>query len=411
MKPIKLAYLNLTRRKVSSLIAILAIAIAVAVSGILLRLNILAESRFSAMAKGGDAIVGAKSGGIEIILGALNGEGQYPSFIPYNLYESLKAGATVRFEDGAQNRPDGIESIIPFVYFAKFRDYRVAGTDETFIRRPVEKDSMRFTEGRWTQQLNEVVVGSAIAKAEGLKLGDSIDAVTWAGDKVFNVQGLNLKVVGILQASSSAWDRMLFTSIPTAHTALSKVNLKETSIWGPRVLHYYMIYLRPMGFESLSALVNNRTVGQAIFVQDEIKNLHKLVGVGTNLGFFVTVLILILGGLSVTSMLVTRFDAMSMQLAMLRAIGYRKGEIGCWLLWEGFLLGVAATILGIIFDLIGFPMMRNLLGDALPAMDIVGSSILYSYPIWITAIAATTMSVFVPMFRIYRQDVHFSLRN
>ncbi|MEN0057611.1 MAG: hypothetical protein AAGB31_02155, partial [Bdellovibrio sp.] len=137
MNPLRLAFLNLSRRKVSTVIALISIALAVACSGVLLRLNELAESRFETLARGGDALVGAKSGGLDILLGALNGEGDYPGYLPYKLYESLKAEQTVFFEDGSHSKPSYIRSVIPFLYFARYADLRIVATDFSFVERPV----------------------------------------------------------------------------------------------------------------------------------------------------------------------------------------------------------------------------------------------------------------------------------
>jgi putative ABC transport system permease protein len=411
MTPLKLAFLNLSRRKIPTLIAITAIAISVACSGILLRLNLLSENRFKTLGKGGDSIVAAKAGGIEIILSALNGEGEYPDYLPYKLFESLKAGQQVNFEDGAKSQPSYIRSIIPFVYFGKYGKFRAVGTDESFLKRPEGEDSPLLLKGRWASGTNEAVLGSTIAAHDSLKIDDFIQVTPWAGEKVAGGVPVKFKVTGIFEQTSSAWDRMLFTNVSTAQNILSSMELRQISIWGHDVLNYFLIYLQPNGFTPLSALINKRTVGQAVLVTEQIHRLENLTGTGKTIGLFVTILILTLSGLSVTAMLVTRFEAMSTQLAVLRALGYKKKIIGQWLLWEGFLLGLGACCIGISLDLCGFPLMRSVLSDTLPASDIVQSSIFQSFPIWITAIAATTVSVFIPLYRVYHQDIHFSLRN
>jgi putative ABC transport system permease protein len=410
MTPLRLAYLNLTRRPVPTIIAILAIAISVACAGVLLRLNILADSRFTTLGNGGDAIIGAKSGGIDILLGALNSEGKYPGFLPLKLYETLKADTTVHFEDGAQSKASAIRAIIPFLYFAKYENYRVVATDESFITRPLPSDSLHFAKGSWAVNPNEIVLGSAVARAKNLYVGDSVSAKAWLGEKIFISQDISFKVVGILDPTKSSWDRTLFSNIPTAQSILASVNLAPSSVWGPQVLNYFMIYLQPPGFDALAGLINNRTVGQAVLVQEESHKLSELVGTGQDLAFFITVLVLVLGGLSVASMLITRFEAMSLQLAVLRALGYKKFEIGRWLLWEGFLMGAVACCLGLILDAIIFPLVRSLLGDSLPSAEIVSSPLWYSAPVWITALCATVLSVFIPLYRVYHQDVHRSLR-
>ena len=115
-----------------------------------------------------------------------------------------------------------------------------------------------------------------------------------------------------------------------------------------------------------------------------------------------SVLILLLGGLSVAAMMATRFDAMTVQLAVLRALGYERREIRSWLL-EGAFLGVGACLVGGLADAALFPLIRGMLGTALPPPSIVHSPIYQSFPVWITAIGATTAAVFIPLFRLYQQ--------
>lgn len=409
MTSLKLALLNLVRRPIPSIIAVVSIAIAVACSGILLRLNRLSEDRFASIGRGGEALVGAKAGGIEILLGALNGEGDYPGYLPMKLFESLKAGQTVSFEDGAKSQPSFIKQIIPLIYFAKADDFRVAGTDETFFHRFDAADTPEFADGHWAAEAGEAVIGSVVAAEKGLRVGDSVAVQAWTGQLHSDVS-VSLKVTGVLRPTSTAWDRQIYTSLYTAKQTLGSVDLSQRSIWGADVLNYFLVSLHPGGFESLSSLVNRRTVGQAVLVSEQKARLETLTGTGSKIGVFVTVLILALAGLSVASMLITRFEAMSLQLAVLRAIGYRKSRIGAWLVWEGFLLGLAACVFGALLDFAGFPLMRGLLGDAVPSSGIVSSSLFESVPIWLTAIVATTVSVFIPLYRVYRQDVHFSLR-
>lgn len=410
MTSLRLAALNLTRRRIPTMIAVLSIAISVAVSGILLRMVELSQSRFTTLGAGGDAIVGAKAGGLEILLGALNSEGRYPGYLPYKLYQSLHDQERVVHEDGSESNPDFIRAIIPFVYFAKFHKFRVAGTDETFFQRPNIDDTLMFAQGRWSSDSDTVVLGARVAQKYNLHIGDSVSSDLWIGpDPTYKT--VSLKITGILESTHTAWDRMLFSNITTAQKSLGMLDLHRTSIWGPNVLNYFLVYLGPRGFGPLAALINGRTVGQAIDVQNQLSELKALSGTGEKIGLFVTILILLLGGLSVTSMLITRFEAMFNQIAVLRAIGYTRRTLGLWLIWEGLLLGLAACLIGGLLDFSFFPLMRHWMAESLPPPELVASSVWQSYPIWIIALAATVASVFIPLYRVYRQDVHFALRN
>ena len=413
MTALRLAWLSLTRRKVSSLIAVAAIAVSVACSGILYRLHQLSMSRFSSLAAGGEAIVGAKAGGLEILLGSLNLEGSYPGFLPYVLFRSLQQQQAVKFEDGAITHPTYLQGVIPFVYFGAFKNYRLIGTDDGFLKRPKLEDSLTVIKGEWVHSAGDVVLGAAVAEKESLHVGDTFQARPWTHGE-FKVGGdpgsspLPFKVVGILAPTEGAWDRGIYATLSTARQVLAKADLGEASIWSADVLNYFLIYFDLKGFESLSSLVNRRTVGQLISVEREKRRLEELTGTGHRLGLLMVGFILLLGALAVAGMLITRFEAMMVQLAVLRALGYKKREVAGWLLWEGVLLGLAACVVGGLMDAVFFPGLRALLHSALP--DSVASSVWLSAPVWAVAMCATVAAVAIPVVRLYREDIHDALK-
>jgi putative ABC transport system permease protein len=410
MTPFRLALLSLTRRKVTSFIALISIALSVACSGVLLRMYELSGSRFATMGDGGDAIVGAKAGGIEILLNSLNAEGNYPDYLPYSLFASLRAQQTVHFEDGAQSQPDYLRLVIPVLFFAKHNGYRVMGTDATFFQRPDSPHAVIVREGRVAQADREIVVGAALAEREHLKLGSEISATSWTSGDTDGSE-IPFKVVGILNRTAKLWDNMSFATVEQAQTVIALAGNLNGSIWGNRVLNYFFVYLKPNGEEALRKLINGRTVGQVAFVSSEKQKLLDLTGTGRDLGFLMAAFIIGLGGLCVAAMLITRFDAMALQIAVLRAIGYGRRKVSAWLMLEGILLGVAACFIGGLLDAALFPMFRAMLGAALPTEELASISIWHSAPVWIAAILSTVVAVVIPLVRFYRQDVHLSLRS
>lgn len=410
MSPFKLAFLSLTRRKIPSFIALVSIALSVAGSGVLLRMYELSGSRFATMGDGGDAIVGAKAGGIEILLNSLNAEGRYPDLMPYNLFKSMRAQQNVRFEDGTVSEPNYIRQVIPVLFFATHNGFRVMGTDSTFFNRPSVAHALTLRAGRLAQADGEIVVGASIAEREALTLGSDFVAKTWFGNDN-DGSPLPFKVVGILNSTSKVWDTMAFATVEQAQSAFAFAGNLDASIWGNQVLNYFFVYLQPSGGDALRKLINGRTVGQVAFVQEEKQKLLDLTGAGKSLGLLIAAFIIGLGGLCVAGMLITRFEAMALQIAVLRAIGYGRRTLAAWLISEGLLLGVVACAIGALLDAAAFPIFRHMLGSALPAADIVDVSIWRSAPVWAAAILSTMLAVFVPLVRFYRQDVHMSLRS
>ena len=168
MSAFRLALLDLIRRPLSSVIALISISLSVATAGTLLRLGHLAEKRYSSLATAGDAIVGAKSGDLDILLGSSNAEfdsAKPPGYLPLKLFESLRAAQPVKFEDGHEAQPGFIKTISPFVYAGTLEQAAAVGTDESLIQH-----ALKMREGRWALAPAELVVGSALAEKKNYQL-------------------------------------------------------------------------------------------------------------------------------------------------------------------------------------------------------------------------------------------------
>lgn len=423
MNAFRLAYLDLSRRPVSSLIAVVSIALSIATAGVLLRLSNLAEKRFSTLAVGTEAIVGAKSGDLDILLGSLNSEvtpSMQTGYLPMKLFESLRAQAPVQFEDGVKTEPGFIKTISPFVYAGFLSGAPVVGTDDSILK----LNSLKIEDGDFPSNIAELAVGDALARSQNYHLGQvlNVDPLQAAPagtgpepDAKTLGKSLPFKIVCILSPTGSAWDRQAWMTLPSARVLLSHTRLRN-SIWGNDVLSYFLINLQPSqasqpsSFVQLEALVNDRTVGQVVKVSTAEARLKELTGTGRQLGLTIVFLVLMMAVLSLASVLITRFESLALQLAVLRAIGYSKRELSLWLLTEGLMLGAAACLLGAAMDACAFPLLRSALSTSLPSADLVASSIFESAPIWWAALVATVLSVSIPIVRAYRQDVHTSLR-
>lgn len=406
MTPLRLAYLSLARKKTSTLIGLVAIALSVATSGVLLRLFILSDSRFQTLGKGGDVIIGAKAGNLDILLGSLNFEAKAPDFLPENLFRTLQASVAIRFEDGAKAKADFVKGVVPMLFFAEtLHGAPVVGTDDSFFKRPSREDDIPLSEGRLAETPSEVVVGSGLWAEHGYKLGDSIFANTLSKDS----ETLQLKIVGALKSTGTVFDRGVFARLDYGQQALF-ANNQNTSIWNHHVLSYILVYLNPGGWEKLQSLINQRSVGQAVKIEEAKAKLEELTGVGRELGLLMTLLTIALGGLCVATLLISRFDAMSVQLAVLRAMGYRKVEVAATLLIEGLMLGVLSAGVGAALDGFLFPLIREHLSSALPPPSLVAVPLFASFPVWLAAIVASQLAVLIPLVKLYRQDVHTSLK-
>lgn len=412
MTAFRLALLHLIRKRLTTLIALIALAVSVAAGGVLIRLYLLSQSRFASVALQGDAVIGAKAGGLDILLGALNLEGPYPDFITSNLYETLRLHKGLGFGDKAQARPDYVKAIVPFLYFATYKGYRVIGTDSSFLSRPIPEETPVFAQGGFVSGPNEIVLGAEITRKEHLKIGDQITLKAWSPFDPNQTGGgveVKVQVVGILASTGKIFDAAAFSSLAEAHQVLAESGYSHP-VWGANILNYCIVYLEPGSLTDLSTLINERSVAQVISVPEQYERLKQLAGTGQTMGLIIISLILLLGGLGVISTMIARFDAMSYQVAVLRAIGYSRTYIGQWLLWEGVLLGVCASVIGAIIDFSFFPSIRSMLGSTLPTSPLTHSPFYFSAPVWLVAVAATVVGIIIPFVRFSRHDAHSLLK-
>ncbi len=423
MTPWEMACTHLSRKRALSVILLLSLAFSVGAAGLLLRIYALTQSRFDSLARGGDAIIGAKAGGIEILLGSLNLEAENPRPLPFNLFRSLRSGQTVQFEDGAQVPTSSfVEAVIPLLFFGHADNFKVIGTDLTFFNRPQSADSLVIDSGRYFSdgglgQLDEIVVGRDVAARKHLKTGDTLHV------RMDDPQGHALSdskdftVVGVLKSSSSAWDRGIYGSYQGAFAWFTERG-KTHPIWKEGIFNYFLLYMKkgsgPVQFQesfgAMQSLVNDRTVGQIISVEQERKNLSQLTGSGGELGLFIISFIILLSALSVTGMMMMRYEGMRLQTAVMRAMGFSAQYLLMWLMYEGFILAGISCVIGALFDLILFYPVVSLLGHALPDTDIYSVSLLMSSPVWIAATLATLFGILLPFRRLYKMDVHSVLK-
>jgi hypothetical protein len=207
------------------------------------------------------------------------------------------------------------------------------------------------------------------------------------------------KVCGILAPMHNAWDKAIFSDLVPAYMMLSQ-KPPQNSSWGPYVLHYLIVYLLPGGMEKLQVLIDQRTVAQVTPVIEAKQLLNRLTGSGSAAGAVIVFLALCLGGFSMAGLMLGRFDSRSRELAALAAMGFRPRELRTMLIWEGFLLGAAACLLGGILDASLFPLLRVFLEQALPSS--VPSHIWESWPVWAVALSAMVSSSAILFFLLSR---------
>ncbi len=378
----------------SSLTA-LSMALGVAVMIAVIVIYGVAVRQFEQNAQGYHLIVGGKGGALQLVLSTVYHIGQplYP--IPYTYYQ--------KFTEGGEFA-DVTEVAIPMCLGDSYeapngRMFRVIGTTPDLfdkIQYGTNDDgtpkSYEFQPGGRnfkTENFYEGVVGSVVAAQSGLKLGDEINPTHGIGAEGHKHEGF--KVVGILKPTGTANDRAVFINIegfylleghalsPEEEHAHEEAGVGEHAEAGEHasehreetkahehghkpghaheplpveqreVTSILVLCNSPLGPTVLDQVVNKGEdrIAQAVAPAREVAVLmNSIVGPVRIILLVLTVLIVIVAGISILVSIYNSMSERSHDIAVMRALGASRGAVMAIILVESILLSLGGGLIG-----------------------------------------------------------------
>lgn len=210
-----IAWGYLWNRKLTTCLTILSVALAVGLIASVLTLRDETRKRFEEEGAGFDIVVGAKGSPLQLVLSTVYFMDMPTGNILYSDYEKLK-----------QN--EDVTEAYPICLGDTYRGYRIVGTIRTLFDhergRAGENEKRRtfnLAEGRYFDKPMEAVVGSAVARQNGLKVGDTFvgahGLVEMPEGMAHVHEDFPYTVVGILKPSGSPNDRAIFCDLNSVY--------------------------------------------------------------------------------------------------------------------------------------------------------------------------------------------------
>ena len=201
MSWLRLALANLLLSPLTSLVNILLMALGTASIALLILAGQQVSETLTRDARGLDLVVGAKGSPAQLILSAV----YHADLPPGNI---ALADARPWAEDSR------VSLAAPLALGDSFRGFRIVGTTPEYL----ELLNASLARGRVWQQPMQAVIGAAVARASGLRLGEY-----FSGAHGFSGEGRAhdtrpYRVVGILKASGAVVDRLVLTSLESVWT-------------------------------------------------------------------------------------------------------------------------------------------------------------------------------------------------
>ena len=204
---LRLAYKSLISRIVTVTLTVFAIALSVALFLGVEKVRIGAKASFADTISGTDLIVGARSGGVQLLLYSVFRVGNATNNVTWQSYQDIAAR-------------DEVDWIVPLSLGDSHRGFRVLGTTTAFFERYKYRGGrdIRMAEGAEFDDLFDAVVGADVAASLGYVTGDEIvvahgvSSFTEHDDKPFRISG-------VLAKTGTPVDRTVFVSLEAIEAA------------------------------------------------------------------------------------------------------------------------------------------------------------------------------------------------
>ncbi|MEL6318047.1 MAG: ABC transporter permease, partial [Pseudomonadota bacterium] len=395
----------------AALLATLSIAVSVALLLSVGSVRDGARASFSSAISDVDVVVGARAGGVQLMLYAVFGVGEAPNAVSWESYQAVRAHPAHAWS-------------VPISLGDSHRGRRVIGTTLEYFERYRYRGGqrLRFAEGRPFDGLYDAVLGAETAAALGYDLGRRIVLTHGiSGPGLRDHDDKPFTVVGVLAPTGTPVDRGVFVSLEaieaihidwrrgapvpglriTAEETLS-LNLRPQSITAALVG-----VKSPLAIFEFQRFVNERREEPmtAVLPGVALSQLWSVIGVGEQALTVIAGLVVTAALLGVATMLLATTNERRREMAILRASGARPGAIFGLLIAEATLITLMGAALGAALHYIGLAALQ-------PWFDATfGLSLPISAPGWREAgalagvAAAGALAGLAPAIRAYRASL------
>jgi putative ABC transport system permease protein len=393
MKTIALAFRYLWSRPLQAVLNLLLLTLGLASISFVLLASEQIDRAFQRDLAGIDLVVGAKGSPMQLILA-----GVFHIDVP---------PGNIALEDVQELRKQPqVAKLIPLSLGDSFRGFRIVGTTADYLAHY----RMEFAQGQaWTRPM-EAVLGSQVARATGMVMGDSFVGSHGLGGGGHEHGENTFRVKGVLAPCGCVVDRLVLTATESVwqvhEKAMATDDADRKALEAEREITIALItYKSPLAAVTFPRYVNASTDMQAAAPAVEVSRLLRMLGVGSEVLRGVGAVLLFTAALSVFIAFWNAVRERRADLAMLRMLGATPAKVAALLLCEALWLAVLASILGLAAGH-GLTALVGYLLEAQRSLPVSGR-IWVPAEAWIpvAAVAVATLAALIPAVTASRVDV------
>jgi putative ABC transport system permease protein len=363
-----IAWRNIRQRLATSMLTALSLALGVALVVATLVTGAVVKRAFeSGAGLGYNMIVGAKGSPLQLVLNSVYLISKPIENISWSTYQDFLPAA--RRADGTDGRFAGsVATAVPICMGDYFRGFRVVGTNaDYFARLAPAGAAFRFSSGRNLRDdaFFEGVLGASVAETLGLKVGDSFAPTHAADDGPVHDP---FTVAGILARTGTPVDRGVYvnmegfylqeghakpiegagTPAPVADAAVAPLPAEQREVTAILVETAALPGMPPeLMAMGLHQSLNEGRDAQAAMPIRVIRELFDLFVRPIELVLLlVTALVVLVSAIGILVSMVGSSLERSRDVAVMRALGARRGQVLATVLLEAILLAVGGGLVG-----------------------------------------------------------------
>ncbi|WP_250432528.1 ABC transporter permease [Hanstruepera flava] len=344
----KISIKNLFHKPLYTLLSIIALAISIGLLLGIRQLDTAVKQQFDNSLGNIDLVIGAKGSPLQLVLASVMHIDNPTGNISYQEAKKISKNPLIK-------------TAVPISYGDNYKGFRIVGSTEQFAA----LYEAELDKGQLAQKAMEVVLGHTVAQQLNLKVGDTFLSSHGFMDNDMDVHSDPLIVVGIYKPTQKVIDRLIVTNLESVWEAHDHDDHKDHENHEGHDDHSEHIehidedkeitsllvnFKSPMGLLTIPRQINEKTSMQAALPKYEIERLFQFTGIGVKVISWIAYIILIISCITIFISLFKMVKERAFDLALLRTYGASNFQLIKIVAYEGFLIGVLATVCGVIIS-------------------------------------------------------------
>ena len=385
MNLLQLSWRSLTDRPLKMLLSIMLFALGVGLISFILLMDKQIQENFERNLAEVDLVIGAKGSPLQMILSSM-----------YHIDAPTGNISLKEIRPFLNPRHPLIEEALPMSMGDSYRGYRIVGTDHKIL----DWYNAEIAEGTIWKHNFEVTVGSTVAQALGIRIGDTFKSSHGLVDdeNLEHDDAESFKVTGILQPSGTVVDQLILTTTQSfwlvhdhdheediadeeehdhdhdheghdhgdhdheghdhgdhdhaAHHADIDAPLPLIQEGDDKEITSLLLRFKGRSFQALNMQrsINENTDMQAATPAIEINRLFAMMSSAEQALRILALLIIIVSAISVFISLYSSLNERRYELALMRSLGAGPSKVFSLITLEGIILSILGAVIGLLLS-------------------------------------------------------------